>query len=119
MGSSLAANVLYERFNEGNSELDLEVICFHLQQCAEKLIKAVLSKSQINYPKIHDLETLLNILDNNSINLNPDRNLLIELSDYAVEGRYAIMHDDLENIQNIFTLLTNMLKVALMIVNKD
>ncbi len=81
-----AANVLYERFNDGNSELDLEVICYHLQQCAEKLMKAVLSKKQIYYPKIHDLETLLNIIKDNSIDLNPDRDLLIELNDYAVEG---------------------------------
>jgi HEPN domain-containing protein len=36
-----AANILYARFNEGNTELDLEVICFHLQQCAEKLIKNI------------------------------------------------------------------------------
>ncbi len=107
-----AANVLYERFNEGNSELDLEVVCFHLQQCAEKLIKAVLSKRQIIYPKIHDLEALLIILDINNIDLKPDHNLLIELSDYAVEGRYAIMHDDLENIQNIFILPDNMVKEA-------
>ena len=114
-----AANLLYARFNEGNSELDLEVICFHLQQCEEKLMKAVLSKSQINYPKIHDLETLLNLLDNNSINLNPDRNLLIELSDYAVEGRYTIMHDDIENVQNIFVLLNNMVKESYAIVYED
>jgi len=112
-----AADVLYARFNEGNSELDLEVICFHLQQCAEKLIKAVLSKKQINYPKIHDLETLLTILNINDIDLKPDRNLLIELSDYAVEGRYAIMHDDLENIQNIFILLGNMVNEANIIVS--
>ena len=107
-----AANVLYARFNEGNSELDLEVVCFHLQQSAEKLIKAVLSKKHINYPKIHDLEILLTILSINDIDLKPDRNLLIELSDYAVEGRYAIMHDDLENIQNIFILIANMINKA-------
>jgi len=68
-----AANVLYARYNEGNSELDLEVICFHLQQCAEKLLKAVLSKKQIYYPNIHDLETLLTIIKDNSLDLNTDR----------------------------------------------
>lgn len=114
-----AANVLYARFNEGNSELDLEVICYHLQQCAEKLMKAVLSKKQIYYPKIHDLETLLNIIKDNSIDLNPDRDLLIELNDYAVEGRYSIMHDDLENVQNIFTILADMVNEAHLIVYKE
>lgn len=114
-----AANVLYAKFNEGNSELDLEVICYHLQQCAEKLMKAVLSKKQIYYPKIHDLETLLNIIKDNNIDLNPDRDLLIELNDYAVEGRYTIMHDDLENVQNIFIILTNMVNEAHIIVYEE
>jgi HEPN domain-containing protein len=114
-----AANVLYAKFNEGNSELDLEVICYHLQQCAEKLMKAVLSKKQIYYPKIHDLETLLKIIKDNNIDLNPDRDLLIELNDYAVEGRYTIMHDDLENVQNIFIILTNMVNEAHIIVYEE
>jgi len=44
---------------------------------------------------------------------------LIELSDYAVEGRYTIMHDDLENVQNIFILLNNMVKESHAIVYED
>jgi HEPN domain-containing protein len=114
-----AANVLYARYNEGNSELDLEVICFHLQQCAEKLLKAVLSKKQIYYPNIHDLETLLTIIKDNSLDLNTDRDLLIELNDYAVEGRYSIMHDDLKNVQNIFIILTDMVNDARIIVYEE
>ena len=114
-----AANVLYARFNEGNSELDLEIICFHLQQCAEKLLKAVLSKKQIYYPNIHDLEALLNIIKDNSIDLNTDRDLLIELNDYAVEGRYSIMQDDLKNVQNIFIILTDMINDAHIIVYEE
>ena len=111
-----AAGILYKSFNEGNSELDLEVICFHLQQCAEKLLKAVLSRRKINFPKIHDLETLLDILVLHRIDFECDRNLLIELSDYAVEGRYAVLHDDLENILNIFVLLKSMIVKAQKIV---
>lgn len=105
-----AANVLYAKFVEGNSELDLEIVCFHLQQCAEKLMKSVLSKKQVAFSKIHDLETLLTIIYDNNIVLNTDRDLLIELNDYAVEGRYAIMHDDLENVQTIFIVITDMAK---------
>jgi HEPN domain-containing protein len=103
-----AANILYKKFNEANSGLDLGLICFHLQQCAEKLMKAVLSKNQIEFPKIHDLDALLTIIKNNNIDLNPDRDLLIELNDYAVEGRYAIMQDDIENLQNIFGVIADM-----------
>ena len=114
-----AANLLYARFNQGNTELDLEVICFHLQQCAEKLMKAVLSKREIYYPKNHDLENLLTLLDENSIDLNPDRDILLELNDYAVEGRYSIMQDDLENIQKIFSMLSDMTTEARKIVHEE
>lgn len=113
-----AANVLYARLLEGNSELDLEVICFHLQQCAEKLMKAVLSKNQIYQPRIHDLESLLNLLSDNSISYETDRELLIELNDYAVEGRYAIMHEELDNIKGIFVLLSDMTNEAEKIIAK-
>lgn len=103
-----AANVLYERLLKGNSGLDLEVICFHLQQSAEKLMKAILSKNQIDYPKIHDLETLINLLTENNIDLHTNQELLVELNDYAVEGQYAIMHEELDSIKEIFTLVTDM-----------
>ncbi len=71
-------------------------------------MKAVLSKKQIYYPKVHDLETLLNLLTENSIDITTEQELLIELNDYAVEGRYLIMQEELENIIDIFTLITDM-----------
>jgi HEPN domain-containing protein len=114
-----AANVLYSRLLEGNSELDLEVICFHLQQSAEKLMKAVLSKNQIYYPKIHDLETLLNVLTENNIDFHTNQELLFELNDYAVEGRYAVMHEEFKSIKEIFTLLTDMANEAGKIINEE
>ena len=114
-----ASNVLYDRLMEGNSGLDLEVICFHLQQSAEKLMKAVLSKNQISYPKIHDLETLLTLITDNGIALDTNRELLIELNDYAVEGRYAIMYEELDSIKEIFTLVTDMANEADKIINAN
>ncbi len=114
-----AANVLYARLLEGNSELDLEVICFHLQQSAEKLMKAILSKRQIYYPKTHDLENLINLLTENFIDLHTTPDILMELNDYAVEGRYAIMHEDLDSIKEIFILVTDMANEAGKIINQE
>jgi HEPN domain-containing protein len=91
-----AAQILFEQYNDGVSELDLEIITFHLQQSAEKFIKAILSKNEIYYPKFHDLAPLLKLLNENSIDLETNQKLLIELNDYAVEGRYAVIHDDLD-----------------------
>jgi hypothetical protein len=35
-----AAQILFEQYNEGISELDLEIITFHLQQSAEGLLES-------------------------------------------------------------------------------
>jgi HEPN domain-containing protein len=103
-----AAQNLYEDFQKGDSELDLEVIFFHLQQTAEKLLKALLSFMQINFPKIHDLEELLNLIRQKNINLQTDDEKLTDLGDYAVEGRYSILHDDFEDANDYFILISRL-----------
>ncbi len=69
-----------------------------------------LNQYKIYYPKVHDLDTLFSIAVNNNIELNTDRDILIELNDYAVEGRYAMMHDDMENIQDIFITISSLME---------
>jgi HEPN domain-containing protein len=105
-----AAGILFKSFNDGNTELDLDIILFHLQQSAEKAFKAILSKYEIHYPKTHDLESLINLLNVNQISMTIDRDIFLELSDYAVEGRYSIIHDDIENIQSFFSETQLLLK---------
>jgi HEPN domain-containing protein len=39
-----------------------DAICFHCQQAAEKLLKALLVASGINPPRTHDLEALVALL---------------------------------------------------------
>ena len=104
------AKILFRDFEEGDAELDLEVIFYHLQQCAEKLLKSVLSNNKIDFPKVHDIEVLINLINENSINLNVDKSFLVNLTDYAVEGRYIVIHDDLENTNEYIKLLENLIK---------
>lgn len=94
-----SATVLYDNFQNKDSELDIEVILFHLQQAAEKCLKSILSFSQVYYPKVHDLEVLVNLIEENEIQLTIDSSRLIDLSDFAVEGRYSVIHDDLIDIE--------------------
>ena len=54
-----AAKILLENFEDGVEELDLETIMFHLQQCAEKLLKSLLAYNKIHFTKTHDIEKLL------------------------------------------------------------
>lgn len=98
-----SAKHLFAGYQRGNSELDIEVVMFHLQQTAEKCLKSILSYHQIFYPKVHDLEFLLRLLSENGINLEIDAGTIIDLSDYAVEGRYGIIQDDLNDIEMYFS----------------
>lgn len=109
-----SATILYNSYQIENSELDIEVVLFHLQQAAEKSLKALLSFHQVHYPKVHDLEDLLNLLTENNISLKIDTHWLIDLSDFAVEGRYSVIHDDIFNAEQYFeeiSLLYQQVKV--------
>lgn len=100
-----AAKILLKSFEDGDEELDLETIMFHLQQCAEKLLKSLLSYNKIHFTKTHDIERLLEELKENQISVLNESIELIELSEYAVEGRYAMIHDDLEDANKYIKIL--------------
>lgn len=51
-----SAKYLLEAFNDDKIDIDIEKIYFELQQSAEKLLKSILSKHAITFPKSHDIE---------------------------------------------------------------
>jgi HEPN domain-containing protein len=59
---------------------------FHLQQCAEKLLKALLIRRNIPFERRHDLSYLAEL--GGEEKLEPFSLLLAELSPFAVEFRY-------------------------------
>ena len=65
----------------------LEIICFHCQQAAEKVLKAYLISISIRTPKTHDLDELLELCKGNNRITNL-RALTIPLNDYSVVVRY-------------------------------
>ncbi|HBE78244.1 MAG TPA: DNA-binding protein [Firmicutes bacterium] len=64
-----------------------DAVCFHAQQCIEKLMKAFLIKSNINPPKIHDLTALTQLLPANNQSLFNIQQLRF-LSNAAISFRY-------------------------------
>ena len=93
----------------GNNNVAPEIMLFHIQQGVEKLIKALFSFHSVRFPKIHDLDELVELAGEHGIGLPPFIEKLTELSPYAVEGRYAIMHDDLHDIAEMLTQAENFL----------
>ena len=69
-------------------EVDAEIIGFHCQQAAEKLLKAWLSDLGVNYPKTHNLQTLVELLEDQGAALPDELAEIDRLTPYATIFRY-------------------------------
>ncbi|MBN1287344.1 MAG: HEPN domain-containing protein [Anaerolineae bacterium] len=65
-----------------------DMVCFHAQQCVEKLLKAFLVQRQVFFPKTHDLKEIYELCRPAGFDLVLDEADLDRLSDYAVLIRY-------------------------------
>jgi HEPN domain-containing protein len=65
-----------------------DAVCFHCQQFVEKLLKAILTRYEIESPKTHDLRRLIQLVQP----FIPELSLLADVSDeltiHGVETRY-------------------------------
>ncbi len=66
----------------------LNAIAFHSQQAVEKYLKAFLVWHQIPFPKTHDLEELLDLVETVEAGLAESLRDVIVLTPYGVEVRY-------------------------------
>jgi len=76
-----------ERLLEESAEF-AEAIAFHAQQAAEKSLKALLVARQVEFPKTHDLERLLELAALGDGPLADKLANAAELTPYGVEFRY-------------------------------
>jgi len=100
------------RERKAQVEPNYDASCFHAQQCAEKYLKARLVEAGISFPKVHDLEALLNIL----LPIEPDwdllRDPLRDLTDMGVEVRYPGFSADVDDAQVAFSAATTVRKAV-------
>jgi HEPN domain-containing protein len=69
-------------------EVVWEDLCFEAQQAAEKAIKAILVLQGIDFPKTHQIASLLGLLDQSGLKVPEELWKADNLTDYAVEARY-------------------------------
>lgn len=75
--------------NEINSDKPVyDAICFHAQQCIEKYLKALINEYGLVIPKIHDLDTLLNICKPVALELEIYKKEINDLSTFSIAFRY-------------------------------
>ena len=65
-----------------------EIIGFHAQQAAEKLLKALLMARNIPYRKTHDLRELIDLIRDHDIKFPESLMEIRTLSPFTVEFRY-------------------------------
>lgn len=68
--------------------LPVDTACFHIQQAAEKLIKALLAWQGIDYPLTHNLKVLLDVSIPHFPALAEFLDSLPEYTNYALSLRY-------------------------------
>lgn len=71
----------------GDPHLDDEIIGFHAQQAVEKSLKAWLAHLGVDYPKVHSIETLLDLLAAHG-QAFPDELDVASLTPFATVFRY-------------------------------
>jgi HEPN domain-containing protein len=81
---------------------------FHLQQAVEKALKAWLALRGIDYPKTHDLNPLLGLLEDKDENIEPFWTLL-ELNPFAVQFRYELAGEEFSNFKRLAQLTKKLL----------
>ncbi len=91
--------------NSEDEEIDMEVIYFHLQQAAEKYIKSLLSFNKIHFEKIHDIQKLMSLCEDNTIELPEYTQKLVALNPFAVEGRYGLIVEDMHDASGYIVLI--------------
>jgi len=74
-------------------ETPAEILGFHLEQSAEKLLKAALSFSKIGFPHTHQLVVLIDLLRDHHIEVPKEFEELRILAPYAVRLRYDFIEE--------------------------
>ena len=74
----------------------LESLCFHAQQATEKALKAVFVLLDTDFPRTHNIRTLLDQLPD-SIGIPREVDESAGLTDYAVESRYPLYTEPVDD----------------------
>jgi HEPN domain-containing protein len=87
-----------------------DAVCFHAQQCIEKLLKAVLIKNKVSPPKIHVLTVLSQLLTANKQPLFNIQQLRF-LSNAAISFRYPGDSADRADAEESFQICSELRRI--------
>lgn len=88
---------VFEKWRK-DPEIAQEILGFHAQQSAEKMLTAILSLNEIEFPLTHRLTDLIDLLKEHKIKFPEKFESLRYLTPFAVEYRYDLYDEDEETI---------------------
>jgi len=72
----------------GDPDVDDDTLGFHAKQAVEKLLKAVLTSRNVDYPRTHNLGVLIELLASNGIELPAELADIDRLTPFGTVFRY-------------------------------
>ena|SRR5258707_13178085 len=88
-----AGDLHYARLGEKDPDALENLIVFHAQQAIEKALKAVLVEHAVEFPKTHDVEQLVEIIEEQGLVFPADLDKVLEFTPFATQGRYPGFDD--------------------------
>jgi HEPN domain-containing protein len=109
---------LVER-NLDDEEIKRQLLLFHLQQAVEKFLKSLLSSKNIRFLKIHDIEALIELCEENEIELPEYVEEFVGLTAYAVGFRYALIMEEISDLPDWYKKASEFKAFVERIINRD
>lgn len=105
----------------GLHPLKLEIICYHCQQSAEKIMKGFLIDKNIDPPKTHDLRLLWRMSAEIADGVDDIEEACVRLTAYGVQPRYPMeielsesdMLQAINDADHIISFITQRLEITL------
>ncbi len=104
-----------------DDEVADEILGFHAQQAAEKILKAILAFCKIDFPYTHRLADLIDILHDNGVRIPDELDDVRYLTPFAVAFRYEFIEEDDDPLEReeILLLLDKLKMWAIEIVSDE
>ena len=96
-----------------------DAVCFHAQQCIEKLLKAVLIREEVLVPRIHNLGRLYELLHDKIPELSLESEKLLFLTNVGMATRYPGESADADDATETLQICQNIRKILLGMIDSD
>lgn len=104
---------------QASDDPNYDAVCFHAQQCVEKLMKALLISLNITPPKTHQLLALHNLLKPVCAEWNPRIEDLRYLTRAAVDFRYPGESADFEEAEEAIAIASNLRDILVRLLTRS